>query len=221
MPVTLLARLDARIEEKSLLKHPFYQDWQAGKLRLEDLRTYAAQYYHFEASFPTILSAIHSRCPDPAVRQAILSNLWDEEYGPRNHVALWLQFAAALGLSREGVEGTLPLPETRGLVDALRDIATTHSYQEGLAAIYAYEKQVPAVAREKVRGLQEFYGLNTAEATEFFTLHMSLDGDHAAAEARCITEAARTPEEKVAVEESLTRSLDVWWRFLDGVRKGS
>jgi hypothetical protein len=29
---TLLVRLDAAIAEKSLLKHPFYQDWQAGKL---------------------------------------------------------------------------------------------------------------------------------------------------------------------------------------------
>jgi len=25
----LLARMDAAIAEKSLLKHPFYQDWQA------------------------------------------------------------------------------------------------------------------------------------------------------------------------------------------------
>jgi len=27
----LLARLDAAIAEKNLLKHPFYQDWQAGR----------------------------------------------------------------------------------------------------------------------------------------------------------------------------------------------
>src|SRR5260370_37612456 len=28
----LLRKLDAAIAEKSLLKHPFYQDWQAGEL---------------------------------------------------------------------------------------------------------------------------------------------------------------------------------------------
>ena len=33
MPNTeLLEKLDIAIAEKNLLKHPFYQDWQAGKL---------------------------------------------------------------------------------------------------------------------------------------------------------------------------------------------
>ncbi len=39
----LLGKLDAAIAEKSLLKHPFYQDWQAGKLSREALQLYAAQ----------------------------------------------------------------------------------------------------------------------------------------------------------------------------------
>ena len=41
----LLAKIDAAIAEKSLLKHPFYQDWQAGKLSRKALQLYAAQYY--------------------------------------------------------------------------------------------------------------------------------------------------------------------------------
>ena len=39
----LLARIDAAIAKKSLLKHPFYQGWQAGKLSREALQLYAAQ----------------------------------------------------------------------------------------------------------------------------------------------------------------------------------
>ena len=46
--------LDAIIDERSLLKHPFYQAWTAGTLPLESLREYAKQYFHFEAAFPTL-----------------------------------------------------------------------------------------------------------------------------------------------------------------------
>jgi pyrroloquinoline quinone (PQQ) biosynthesis protein C len=34
----LVDRLDAAIAEKHLLKHPFYQDWQAGKLSRQSLQ---------------------------------------------------------------------------------------------------------------------------------------------------------------------------------------
>jgi hypothetical protein len=40
----LLEKIDAAIAEKNLLKHPFYQDWQEGKLSRESLQLYAAQY---------------------------------------------------------------------------------------------------------------------------------------------------------------------------------
>jgi pyrroloquinoline-quinone synthase len=51
----LLGKIDAAIAEKNLLKHPFYQDWQEGKLSRESLQLYAAQYYkHVEASLTTL-----------------------------------------------------------------------------------------------------------------------------------------------------------------------
>ena len=48
----LLEKIDAAIAEKNLLKHPFYQDWQAGKLSRESLQLYAAQYYRHVDAFP-------------------------------------------------------------------------------------------------------------------------------------------------------------------------
>ena len=48
----LLEKLDAAIAEKNLLKHPFYQDWQTGKLSREALQLYAAQYYRHVEAFP-------------------------------------------------------------------------------------------------------------------------------------------------------------------------
>lgn len=219
MTSDLVSRLQARIQEKSLLRHPFYQDWQQGKLSLEDLRVYAAQYYRFESTFPMLLSAVHSRCPEPRVRQAILSNLWDEEHGPRNHVALWLQFAAALGMSSGDVHDAVVFPETRHMVETLGAITSAGAYQEGLAALYAYEHQVPAVAAEKVRGLREFYGVTAPQATEFFAMHMRLDAEHSSAEAAGIAAQPLTPQGERAVERALDSALDALWGFLDGVQR--
>jgi pyrroloquinoline-quinone synthase len=219
MSTELLSRLKARIQEKSLLKHPFYRDWQAGRLTLDDLRTYAAQYYQFEANFPVMLSAIHSRCPDPDVRQIILDNLWDEEHGPNNHAFLWLQFAAGLGLTRNDVLHAQVLPETNQLVNTFKEITSTGSYQEGLAAMYAYEAQVPAIAAEKVLGLQHLYGITSPEATQFFTLHMDLDVKHSESEANAIAGRHLTPEQEGNVERALDHALDALWGFLDGVQR--
>lgn len=219
MSSDLLSRLKARIQEKSLLKHPFYQDWQVGRLTLDDLRTYAVQYYQFEANFPVMLSAIHSRCPDPDVRHIILDNLWDEEHGPNNHAFLWLQFAAGLGLTKNDVLHAQVLPETDRLVNTFKEITSTGFYQEGLAAMYAYEAQVPAVAAEKLLGLQQFYGITSPEATEFFTLHMGLDMEHSEGEARAIVGRPLTPEQEGTVERALDRALDALWGFLDGVQR--
>src|SRR5256886_6973964 len=61
----LLARIDAAIAEKSLLKHPFYQGWQAGKLSREALQLYAAQYYRHVQAFPKHLRVLAARTEGP------------------------------------------------------------------------------------------------------------------------------------------------------------
>ena len=155
----LIDRLRRHIAARNLLDHPFYQDWRQGRLTIDDLRAYAGQYYHFEIRFPRFLSAIHSRCPDREVRQDILSNLWDEEHGERNHRALWLDFCAGTGLGSTEAETTSLQPGTLALLDTYTGICSTRSFQEGLAAVYAYEVQVPQIAAEKLAGLKNLYGI--------------------------------------------------------------
>jgi pyrroloquinoline-quinone synthase len=198
------------------LDHPFYQDWKEGKLTIEDLQLYAGQYYHFEANFSRFLSAIHSRCSDPAVRQIILSNLWDEEHGEDNHRALWLGFCAGLGLTPEQVEQAPVQPKTQALVDTYSDICSTRSFQEGLAAIYAYEVQVPQVVAEKLAGLRDRYGITNGNALAFFQVHQELDEEHSRLEAEAIS-AHTSGDNESAVVSALQAGLDAWWGFLDGV----
>ncbi len=74
----LLAQLDAAIAEKNLLKHPFYQDWQAGKLSREALQLYAAQYYRHVEAFPRHLRVLAARTEGP-LRDTVMENLQEEE----------------------------------------------------------------------------------------------------------------------------------------------
>ena len=127
MTTKLIERIDEIINSKSLLKHPFYQSWSKGELPKESLKQYAKEYFHFEAMYPTFLSAIHSRCSDRKVRQLILDNLWDEEHGEENHVELWLKFCDALGLDRKEVENDEASEATKALIDEFTRLTSTKS----------------------------------------------------------------------------------------------
>lgn len=211
----LLDEIDRLIDGRSLLDHPFYTKWIAGTLPAEALRVYARQYYAFESTFPRFLSALHSRSDRPDVRAALLDNLWDEEHGEANHAELWLRFAEGLGVPREDVRSAEPNGATRSLLETYRVAATEAPIPAGVAAVYAYERQVPAVAGSKIEGLRRFYGFTDGPTLSFFEVHALLDVDHAAQERRIIGELADGYESEVL--DATSAALDAWWRFLDAV----
>jgi pyrroloquinoline-quinone synthase len=212
----LLDSIDGAIAEKSMLKHPFYLAWNEGRLTREMLKDYACQYYHLEKEFPRMVSAVHSNAPDLDVRQHLLENLVDEEQGDENHPELWLRFAEALGASRQEVEETQLLPGTSRAIETMTSICRGGSYQEGMAALYAYESQIPEVARLKIEGLRSFYGMTDPAQYKFFTVHQEADEWHSQVERDLLT--ARTPEAEVeAVSRAAGTTAAALWGFLDDV----
>src|SRR6476620_415692 len=99
----LSEELKAIIEERHLLKHPFYKAWSEGQLSKDTLRSYAGQYFRQVSSFPRFLSTVHSRCPEISARKVLLENLVDEELHGTDHPELWMQFAEGLGATRHEV----------------------------------------------------------------------------------------------------------------------
>jgi pyrroloquinoline-quinone synthase len=166
--------LDVRIARYNLLSHPFYRAWATGRLSLEHLRTYAREYFHHVAAFPTFLSALHSRLGDGALRRAVLRNLAEEEVEGRAHSDMWLDFAEGVGLSREQVRDSQPSAPVRRLIKLFRRSARQDSPVEVLAALYAYESQVPRISGEKACGLLRHYGAD-ARTCGYFALHTYAD----------------------------------------------
>ncbi|MEP6993533.1 MAG: CADD family putative folate metabolism protein [Acidobacteriota bacterium] len=214
-----LTALDALIAEKHLLKHPFYQLWSQGKLTQENLREYAISYYPHVAAFPTYVSGVHSGCEDAALRQELLENLIEEERGAENHPALWRQFAAALGAEASELTSVPRTPEVAEAIAEFRRATREGSVAEGLAALYAYESQIPEVSKTKREGLAAFYGIQDSAATRFFSVHEQADVWHRQVEREALSRVADTPESRREALAAAERCCDALNRALDGVMR--
>src|SRR5258707_447520 len=152
----LLNKIDAAIAEKNMLKHPFYQDWQAGKLSREALQLYAAQYYRHVEAFPKHLRGLAARTEGP-VPDILLENLAEEENPAGPHPKLWREFAAALGGGEDDITCCPALPGTQAVVETFREIVGDRPVAGGGGARYAYEAEGPGSATAKNEGLKKFY----------------------------------------------------------------
>jgi len=215
--MTVSTAIDAKVEERAMLKHPFYQAWTEGRLPLDTLRDYARQYFHHVEAFPRAVSAVHSACADREGRRTLAENLAEEEgieVGKQDHASLWLMFACGLGESEAAVRGQELNPETHALIETFRKLSR-RSYASGLGALYAYESQFPGVASAKIEGLIDRYGIEDEETLRFFRVHESADVEHSAV---CRELLDRLPEdqrdEAISAGEELAGAL---WNFLSGV----
>jgi pyrroloquinoline-quinone synthase len=215
---TSSALIDSKISERAMLKHPFYQAWTEGRLPIESLRAYARQYFHHVEAFPRAVSAVHSNCPDRQARRMLAENLAEEEgihAGKQDHASLWLMFAAGLGESEQAVREQVLNAQTEALIATFGHLSR-RSYASGLGALYAYESQFPGVAKAKIDGLVDRYGIEDEATLRFFRVHESVDVEHSAI---CRDLLDRLPEaqrvEAIAAAQELAGAL---WNFLSGVQ---
>lgn len=213
----VVEHLDRQIAAKHVLNHPFYQAWNQGTLTLAALQDYAAQYYHHVAAFPTYLSAVHSNTPDADTRRVVLQNLMDEEAGSPNHPELWLQFAEGLGVSREAVLHTAAQSETAATVETFRRLCRRDSFTDGLAALYAYESQVPEVAQTKLDGLRKHYLIQDDFTLGYFAVHVEADKAHRAEERALLSRHITTDAQAESASAAAGQALDAIWNLLSSV----
>src|SRR5262249_26236342 len=194
--------------------------WSAGKLTREDLRAYAVQYYPHVAAFPEYLGALAERLPEGTTRAVVRENQADElgEGSPdgRSHADLLLDFAEGMGAAR--TEGTAAIAEIEGLIAHFRAVANSGETGDALAAFYAYESQVPRVAREKARGLKEMYGADE-KTCRYFTLHTTADVHHSQVWRGLLEQEinhAGSAERALQSAEAAARAL---WHALDGIER--
>jgi pyrroloquinoline-quinone synthase len=205
------SRLDAATKDHRLLEHPFYKAWAAGTLTRDDLAFYATQYWRQVEAFPQVLEDLSARL-EGTPREALEENLKDERDG--DHPKLWLDFAAALGVSPDQVAATAPEPETKECVGSFATAALAADEAFALGMLYGYESQTPEVAQTKVDGLRSHYGID-GEGVTYFELHGELDVDHARQLAGAIGEVSGG--DPAPAEAGAAAGAKAVWTLLDGV----
>lgn len=215
-----IAQIEQIIEQKNMLKHPFYQKWNMGTLTATELQEYAKQYYHFVKNFPRMVSAVHANCENDQMRHTLLENLADEEgykTGIANHPQLWMQFANAVGTTNEQVHAATALPQTQALVNGMFAQTKSDSFVSGIAALYGYESQVSEVSKVKIQKLKEFYGIENQKDIEFFTVHHEADIYHSQEELDMLLACCNTPDQQQQALQAVESTVNGLWGFLDGI----
>jgi pyrroloquinoline-quinone synthase len=203
---TLDDRLTDIVARWNLLQHPFYQAWVAGTLTRAELCDYALQYAHVVAAIPTWLETTAALHPE---QQTTLARHAREE---SDHVALWHEFSAALGVGAGPGAQARPNAATQHLLDQCRIAAERGN---GAAVVWAMEAQSPAVSAEKLRGLAAHYGIHAHSGARYFALHAELDKDHERELRAFMQDQGPAAEQTAAaLAEAATRSL---WDLLTSV----
>jgi len=165
---TFQQELNKKLEQYSLLKHPFYQQWSAGTLSKDALCGYVKEYFHLVKAVPEMVEKIYQSNPTSEMK----ANMEDE----RSHIRLWENFADGMGISKKELHEYTPSDNTINAVNHL--LSLMNNPTEGSAAMYAYEADIPKISLSKIDGLRKFYGVTDSSTLEYFTEHETADIEH-------------------------------------------
>ena len=208
----LIERIDYEIEKHSLIKHVFYQMWSEGKLTINHLQGYSKEYFQLVKVVPKFVENIFNVITDPSLKRAVGQNLKEES----EHIEPWIMFSTAMGIQRNDLASYKGENETNMAVSTLSQL-TERSLEEAVAAMYAYEKELPKISRSKIDGLKKYYGMQSNEATKYLEIHEEVDVRHSEVWKNILK---TIPEEKQ--ERSLNAaisSLEAQNKLLDSVQK--
>jgi len=208
----LIERIDYEIEKHSLLKHVFYQMWSEGKLTINHLQGYSKEYFQLVKVVPKFVENIFNVIADPSLKRIVGQNLKEES----EHIEPWIMFSTAIGVQRNDLTSYKGDNETNMAVSTLSQL-TERSLEEAVAAMYAYEKELPKISRSKIDGLKKFYGVQSNEATKYLEIHEEVDVRHSEVWKNILK---TIPEEKqeCALNAAIS-SLEAQNKLLDSVQK--
>jgi pyrroloquinoline-quinone synthase len=204
----IIQRIDSEIERRSLLKHSFYQMWTEGKLTVDHLQGYSKEYFQLVKAVPRFVEGIARRTDNPD----IAGNAKEEA----EHVEPWVRFATALGVSRSDLVDYDGAEKTNAAVEKMMGLSKA-SFEEAVAAMYAYELELPKISRSKIDGLKKYYGMDSEDATKYFEIHEEADVRHAQVWREML---GRTPADRQeAAFNAAVESLKAQNMLLDSVQE--
>jgi pyrroloquinoline-quinone synthase len=149
--------------------------WSEGRLTVDHLQGYSKEYFQLVKAVPAFVQNIASANTDSARAPNIEENLKEES----EHIEPWARFAGAMGVSQSELAGYAGAAKTNDAVAKMMSL-TSLSFEEAVAAMYAFEAELPKISRSKIDGLVKFYSMTgNKDALNYFEIHEEADVRHA------------------------------------------
>ena len=209
--VNLIDQINYEIEKYSLLKHDFYKLWQEGKLTLDHLAGYSKEYFQLVKIVPSLVENTLKNNKEIKYKTSIENTLEDE----RNHIEPWIKFSSSLKVDKNELLDYNGDNLTRKAIKDLIQLSES-SFEEAVALLYAFEKELPKISETKMDGLNKFYGLQDEESNEYFKIHKEVDIYHSKIWENIIKESSQDKKDKMLNAAIL--SLKAQNEILDSVK---
>lgn len=176
-------RLKAEIGEspKQRVNHPFVRAVAAGTASLDEIRRWALQDYQFRRAVPRIAMLRYLACSDPEIGARLMEVVEEETRGllpgSSGHPDMFVDFAAAIGISKAELENAPLLPATAAHLYYAELIIHTLPWFVMMAGQMGAEGTFPPAVAALGQGLLAHYNL-PREALRFFTVHIEADEEH-------------------------------------------
>lgn len=165
---TVLEQVDAMLAERDPARQHVLVAMSEGRLSRDEIRAFAAQYFHLIDALPRFVSTVHAATTaHPSIRRTLLNVLVPLELHPPSVADLWLQTCAALGLFSDSVRQGEPTTATAACLGDFEYLCQSGSAQ-GLAALYAWMTRLPKVCRLEQTALAAHYDLAAGPGIHFF-----------------------------------------------------
>jgi pyrroloquinoline-quinone synthase len=168
---------------KQRVNHPFVRAVVAGTATMDEIRRWALQDYKFRAAVPRIAMLRYLACSDPAFQTKLMEVVEEETRGllpgSVGHADMFLEFADAIGISRQDLEAAPMLPATAAHLYYAELIIHTLPWFVMMAGQMGAEGTFPPAMAAMGPALIKNYHL-PPEKVRFFTVHVEADEDHGA-----------------------------------------
>jgi len=202
---------------KQRINHPFVRAVCEGRASMEQIRQWALQDYQFRRAVPRIALLRYLACTDPVFQPKLYEVVEDETKGLRpgsvGHPDMFVEFGAALGLSRGELEAASLRPATAAHLYYTELIIHTLPWFVVMAAQISAEGTFSPAAAVLGQAFIKQYGMKP-ESVRFFTVHVEADAEHGSlAEDIARAYITSAPLEKLTREVTLRRLellYDAW-----------
>ena len=209
--LNLIDQINIEIEQQSLLKHDFYKLWQEGKLTVDHLKGYSKEYFQLVKIVPSL---VENALKNNNMRKydKLIKNTLKDEY---EHIEPWIKFSSSLNIDKNELMDYGGDELTKQAINDLITL-TRSSFEEAVAALYAFEKELPKISETKLDGLSKFYGITDDDSNEYFRIHKEVDIYHSKVWENIINESSDDKKEKML--NAAKKSLRAQNNILDSVK---